>query len=258
MSLSLETLGQGEPLVLLHGWGMNSAVWGGVAERLAENRQVIQIDLPGHGDSPFTDERSLREWADACLAVAPERAVWIGWSLGAQVALQVALDQPERVQKLISLAGTPRFVQEEGWPHAMADKTLEQFATSLKQDHRKTLERFLALQMRGSDEARTILRALKIRLMEKPDPQPAALERGLSLLKNVDLREDLAALQMPTLWLYGERDTLVPAAAADLLLAMLPQAEVHGISGAAHAPFLSHRDGTLALIETFLERTSES
>ncbi|RLJ19982.1 pimeloyl-[acyl-carrier protein] methyl ester esterase [bacterium endosymbiont of Escarpia laminata] len=257
MKLSLETLGRGGSLVLLHGWGMNSAVWGGVAERLAENRRVILMDLPGHGDSPFAGERSLREWADACLAVAPERAVWIGWSLGAQVALQVALDQPERVQRLISLAGTPRFVQGQSWPHAMADKTLEQFATSLKQDHRKTLERFLALQVRGSDEARTTLRALKVRLMEKPEPQPTALETGLSLLKNVDLREDLAALQMPTLWLYGERDTLVPAAAADLLLAMLPQAEVHRISAAAHAPFLSHQDETLALIETFLERSSE-
>ncbi|QYZ66513.1 MAG: transporter [Gammaproteobacteria bacterium (ex Lamellibrachia satsuma)] len=257
MSLNLETLGRGGSLVLLHGWGMNSAVWGGFAERLAENRRVILIDLPGHGGSPFTEKRSLREWADACLAVAPERAVWIGWSLGAQVALQVALDQPERVQKLISLAGTPRFVQGESWPHAMADKTFGQFATSLKQDHRKTLERFLALQVRGSDEARATLRALKIRLMEKPDPQPTALETGLSLLKNVDLREDLAALQMPTLWLYGERDTLVPAAAADLLPAILPQAEVHRISGAAHAPFLSHQDETLALIETFLESSRE-
>ncbi|MBL3601141.1 MAG: pimeloyl-ACP methyl ester esterase BioH [gamma proteobacterium endosymbiont of Lamellibrachia anaximandri] len=257
MKLSLETLGRGESLVLLHGWGMNSAVWGGFAERLAENWRVIQIDLPGHGDSPFTEKRSLSEWADACLAVAPERAVWVGWSLGAQVALQVALDQPERVQKLISLAGTPRFVQGEHWPHAMEDKTLAQFATSLRKDHRKTLERFLALQVRGSDEARATLRALKIRLMEKPDPHPAALERGLSLLKDVDLREDLAALQMPTLWLYGERDTLVPAAAADLLSAILPQAEVHRISAAAHAPFLSHQDETLALIETFLERSSE-
>ncbi len=257
MKLSLETLGRGEALVLLHGWGMNSAVWGGVAERLAENRRVILIDLPGHGGSPFTSERSLREWADACLAVAPERAVWIGWSLGAQVALQVALDQPERVQKLISLAGTPRFVQGESWPHAMEDKTLGQFATSLRKDHRKTLERFLALQVRGSDEARTILRTLKIRLMERPGPQPTALETGLSLLKNVDLREDLAALQMPTLWLYGERDTLVPAAAADLLLAILPRAEVYRIAGAAHAPFLSHQDETLALIETFLEGSSE-
>ncbi len=257
MKLSLETLGRGEALVLLHGWGMNSAVWGGVAERLAENRRVILIDLPGHGGSPFASERSLREWADACLAVAPERAVWIGWSLGAQVALQVALDQPERVQKLISLAGTPRFVQGKSWPHAMEDKTLGQFATSLRKDHRKTLERFLALQVRGSDEARTTLRTLKTRLMGKPDPQPTALETGLSLLKNVDLREDLAALQMPTLWLYGERDTLVPAAAADLLLAILPQAEVYRIAGAAHAPFLSHRDETLALIETFLEGSSE-
>ena len=78
-------------LVLLHGWGMNSAVWSGFTRRLAERWRLTLIDLPGHGASPYRGETVLQQWADACLESAPQRAVWLGWSLGGLVALEAAL-----------------------------------------------------------------------------------------------------------------------------------------------------------------------
>ncbi|MEN8176184.1 MAG: pimeloyl-ACP methyl ester esterase BioH [Pseudomonadota bacterium] len=253
MTLAVSAMGSGPELVLLHGWGMNSTVWAGFSESLAERYRLWLIDLPGHGDSPYSGERTLADWASACLAVAPQRAVWLGWSLGAEVVLQAALQQPERVSAVIGLSGTPRFVQGDDWLHAMAPRTLEQFITASRQDHRRTLERFLALQVRGSETARDNLRLLKQQLRLRPDPRPEALDAGLGLLKTVDLRKQLAELSCPTGWLYGERDTLVPVAGSETLGRWLPEARIRVIGGAAHAPFLSHRSETTDAVFTLLE-----
>ena len=97
-----ETRGSGKDLVLLHGWGMSSAVWGDLANELTANYRVTLLELPGHGSSPLAPgAKSLQDWAHACLAVAPERASWLGWSLGGLVGMQVALLAPERVETLV-------------------------------------------------------------------------------------------------------------------------------------------------------------
>jgi len=252
--LHAQTAGAGPDLVLLHGWGMNAGVWRPVLDRLAASRRVTALDLPGHGASAFDPARSsLRDWATACLEAAPEQAVWLGWSLGAQVALQAALDAPARVSALVAVAGTPRFVQSDDWTDAMPDATFRQFAASLATDHAGTLERFLALQVRGGEAAREILRELHAAIRSRPPPQPGALRAGLELLLSADLRGALPALQPPSLWLFGERDTLVPVEVAHAVEALLPRAEVLVLHGAAHAPFLSSPARFLELLRSFVD-----
>ncbi|MCU7890736.1 MAG: pimeloyl-ACP methyl ester esterase BioH [Candidatus Thiodiazotropha sp. (ex Ustalcina ferruginea)] len=253
MSLSTETRGQGRELVMLHGWGMNSAVWSDFADRLAVDYRVTLIDLPGHGNSPFDGEQGLVTWARACLEVAPEQAVWLGWSLGSMVALQAALMERALINGILIVAGMPRFVQAEAWPDAMPPQTLDLFSQALVDDHKKTLERFLVLQMIGSDQAVEILRRVKSRLHERPDPIPDALEAGLALLKTCDLREQLPTLSCPTRWLYGDRDTLAPSAASAVLQQWLPEATTHIVRGAAHTPFLSHPEESHQWVKRSLE-----
>ena len=254
MTLAYEVRGEGRELVMLHGWGMNSSVWSDFAHELARICRVTLIDLPGHGHSPFHGQQALTGWAEACLAVAPPRAVWLGWSLGSMVALQAAQIAPERVAGLMLVAGMPKFVQDEDWPHAMAPGTLDLFIQALGEDHSKALERFLALQMLGSDLMQETLRDLKRRLRERPDPHPQALETGLDLLKSADLRPTLGELACPTAWLYGDRDTLAPAQASEQLQAWLPQVSTEIIHGAAHTPFLSHPNETHRAVSRFLEQ----
>lgn len=258
MTLASEVRGEGRDLVMIHGWGMNSSVWSDFAHQLAADYRVTLIDLPGHGHSPFRGQRALTNWAESCLAVAPPRAVWLGWSLGSMVALQAAHLAPERVAGVMVLAGMPRFVQAEDWPNAMAPRTLDLFVQALGDDHTQTLERFLALQMLGSDLAKETLRRLKHRLRERPDPHPEALESGLDLLKSADLRHALGELACPTAWLYGDRDTLAPAAASKQLREWLPQVSIEVIPGAAHTPFLSHPIETHQAVSRFLEQFDES
>lgn len=255
MRLHAQTAGAGPDLVLVHGWGMNAGVWQPVLEGLSARHRITALELPGHGASAFDPARgTLREWAAACLDAAPAQAVWLGWSLGAQVALQAALDVPERVGGLVAVAGTPRFVQADDWPHAMPDATFRQFAASLASDHAGTLDRFLGLQVRGGDAARETLRELRAAIRARPAPQLGALRTGLELLLGVDLRADLPALQPPSLWLFGERDTLVPPEVAHALEALVPSAEILILHGAAHAPFLSSPGVFVDLLGRFLDQ----
>lgn len=258
MRLHAHTTGTGPDLVLLHGWGMNSGVWQPVIDRLSARHRVTALELPGHGASAFDPSRgTLRQWAAACLDAAPPQAVWLGWSLGAQVALQAALDAPERVRALVVVAGTPRFVQGDDWPHAMPDAIFRQFAAALASDHAGTLDRFLGLQVRGGADARETLRELRAAIRARPAPQLGALRTGLELLLGVDLRAELPGLQLPSLWLFGERDTLVPADVVHPLESLVPSAEILILHGAAHAPFLSSPVVFLDLVVRFLDSVGE-
>lgn len=258
MKLYTESIGTGPDLVLLHGWGMNSAVWSSVQEQLALHFRVTLIELPGHGGSEYNSTASsLDDWANACLEAAPERAAWIGWSLGGQLALRAAMMAPERIEKLALVNSSPRFVQGVGWSHAMSENTLTQFAGTLAKNHQQTLARFLSLQVRGDDDARQTLRTLRQNIAGRPDHNHLALEHGLNLLLTVDLRDQLKTLSCPTLWLLGERDTLVPVKVAEALGQLMPEAGILTLNGSAHAPFLSHTKQCLEALIQFLEDADE-
>ena len=244
-------------LVLLHGWGMNAAVWDALPADLATGLTQHRIELPGHGESPFPPQLgpgpgSLWRWADACLDAAPDRAVWLGWSLGGLVAQAAALRAPKRVSGLILMTATPRFVRATDWTPAMPESTLDEFHTGLLADPSGTLARFLALQVRGSEHAREVLRTLRRELAQRPAPDPAALALGLELLRDEDLRGPLPDIRCPCLWVFGSQDTLVPPAVGERVDCLMSQAQVLVIAGAAHAPFISHPRETTTAIRSFL------
>jgi pimeloyl-[acyl-carrier protein] methyl ester esterase len=225
---------------------------------LTGSHRLTAIELPGHGHSPFQPPgNGLEDWVSACLEVAPEQSVWLGWSLGGLVAMAAALRRPERISALVLMTATPRFVQAEDWPAAMAAETLAGFHRGLLEDPAGTLQRFLALQVRGSDAGRETLRRLRREIASRPQPRAEALAEGLDLLGESDLRDRLADLACPSLWLFGDRDTLVPAAAAAGVRRLLPGARLGVIRGSSHAPFLSHPAETAAEILSFLRELAQ-
>lgn len=245
MSLYRYQVGRGPELVLVHGWGMNAAVWGPLLPILSEHCRVTVIELPGHGESAVADGADLGEWARLALAAAPPKAWWLGWSLGAQLALRAALDCPGRVEGLILVGATPRFVQADDWPCAMPVAIFHQFAAALGDDPHATLMRFLGLQVKGAEHARDTLKLLRAELAERPPASEQGLGQGLALLLSTDLRGRLAELRCPIHWLFGSRDTLVPTTVREPLLSLLPDATMQLIDGAGHAPFLSHPQASL-------------
>lgn len=241
------------PLTLVHGWGMNPAIWSELPESFGEGRERVGIALPGHDGRPWQPQwTSLPDWAEACLAQAPETSVWLGWSLGGLVALQAARQSPKRIQALILIGTTPRFTQAVDWRAAMPEHTFAQFHDALLTDQSGTLQRFLTLQVRGSEQAPRLLKQLRRAVASRPASHPDALHTGLSLLQDEDLRGPLPDIRLPTLWILGQRDTLVPAAVAERIRILLPQAQIEIIPGAGHAPFLSHAQVVQHHITTFL------
>lgn len=239
--------------MLVHGWGMNRAVWDGLAEGLGARVRLTRLELPGHGDTPFDPAaQRLGDWAETCLAGAPASAVWLGWSLGALVALQAARVAPTRVTGLILVGGTPRFVQAPDWPCALAAATLDQFRADLARDPTATLQRFLSLQVRGSAGAVETLRRLRRGLALRPAARAEALDAGLAMLAGSDLRGSLRDLACPSLWLLGERDTLVPRTLAERLPILGVRGPIRVLPGAGHAPFLSQPGEVRGAIEDFL------
>lgn len=253
MSVSVERFGQGPDLVLLHGWGMNGAVWHGIAQQLAAHYRLHLVDLPGFGNSPLADgsEYSLPWLAEQVAAVLPQKCHLLGWSLGGLVASQLALTQPERCQSLITVASSPCFMARDDWP-GIAPKVLTGFNQMLAGDFKQTIERFLAIQAMGSEHARDDIRQLRHWLAERPAPQLAALEAGLGLLADVDLRDELATLSLPWLRVYGRLDSLVPKAAIPLLDKRYPASHSLVLEKASHAPFISHPQQFVEIIRHFV------
>lgn len=251
MTLWTQTSGSGDELLLVHGWGMNAAVWLPLARELEKDHRVTLVELPGHGKSPWNAATSLEGWAEQVLDVAPASAIWLGWSLGGLVMQQAAQMQPQKLRALVGMATSPCFVQRDDWACAMPAAVLGNFATELTIDTRKTLRRFLALQVQGATNARGLLLALRKSLEERPEPEPDALKTGLTLLLHSDLRQQLPHLEQPLCWMLGERDTLVPQCQATALPAQRAM-QLHLIKGAAHAPFLSHLPQVVACLKGFV------
>lgn len=241
MNLFHRTQGQGPPLVLLHGWAMHSGVFGPLVDALVDDFELHLVDLPGHGrsgDSPVP--LALRDAAEAVADVVPERALWLGWSLGGLVALQAAAAMPGRVRGLVMLAASPRFVRGADWPAGMDPAVFRGFGSELGRDYRGTLDRFLMLEAQGSDHVREELRLLRAEVFAHGEPGEAALRDGLALLEDTDLRDALPDLPMPSLWLAGRRDRLVSPAAMQAAAALAPDARFHEVARGGHAPFLTH------------------
>ena len=270
MSLHVETQGNGAPPLLIHGWGMHGGMWGDVAEQLAKQFRVLAVDLPGHGKSLVSGEwrvesgttsphlplttyhLRLDHIVDQLSAQFTEPLTVCGWSLGGQIALRWALREPEKVRRLILVASTPCFVRRSDWEYAMAAETLAQFAAALQQDYAQTLRRFLALQVRGSENERELLATLREVLFSRGEPDMGALQSGLEILRDCDLRSALPGVGQPTLVIAGERDTLTPPQAAQYMAAQIPDARLAVIAGAAHAPFLSHPEEFMKHVVNFL------
>lgn len=262
-ALHVEVVGEGPPLVLLHGWAMHGGVFAPLVERLRGSHTLHVVDLPGHGHSRGCDVPLQLEPCVAAIASVVPRAPWCGWSLGGLVALHAAATRPQAVPALAMLCATPRFVRGPDWTHGVSAEIFRDFAAGLRGDYRATLDRFVALEAFGSDHAKDEIRALRDDLFARGEPAANVLADGLELLETADLRDALPGLAAPSLWLAGRRDRLVDPRAmreAAALAGVLPGAGapagrpgMHVVEHAGHAPFLTHAGEVAAHLRAFMD-----
>lgn len=232
--------------VFIHGWAMNSALWQPCLQQLPQWIRPRCIDLPGYGEQADVHATSLEEYVDFIAQQLTCPALVVGWSLGGLVSLALAQYHPEKVTALYQLATNPKFVSDADWPCAIDAGVFEQFASSLERDVSKTIRRFLALQVRGTDTSMLTVRELQQAIDARGLPEPWALFAGLDMLANSDLTVAAETLACPVTWLLGEKDALVPVELADRLEQMSSRPDVQVLQGAGHAPFVSHADAFIA------------
>ena len=253
-SLYVDVMGNGPPLVLLHGWAMHGGIFAPLVERLRDRYTLHVVDLPGHGNSRDCDvPLQLQSCVDAVAAVVPA-APWCGWSLGGLIALHAAATRPARVPALAMLCASPRFVRGDDWKYGVSAEIFRDFAAGLRSDYRGTLDRFVALEAFGSEHAKEEIRTLRDGLFERCEPAASVLAEGLELLQTSDLRDALPGLQVPSLWLAGRRDRLVDPRAMRDAAELAPGSTLHVVEHAGHAPFLTHADEVATHLTMLMER----
>lgn len=241
--------GTGSALLVIHGWGMNHAIWQPIAQQLEQHFTVYYLDLAGHGinrDIPFG---SLAHSSALIAAEIPAQTMILAWSLGGLIAQQIARQQPNKVQSLCLVASSPCFVQTDTWKTAMQAQVLANFAQNLETDFVATLSRFLALQFLGVKGVQTEVKQLRQQLLTQPPATPA-LRDGLAILQTANftqIRPSNPTYTIPTHWIFGTLDRLVPISVASVL-SKRPNTTVTRIEKAGHAPFISHPDEFMAAV----------
>ena len=247
-----EVYGQGQTIVLIHGWAMHSGVWRTFARELAKNYQVICLDIPGHGRSEAVEPYTLEQISEVLIdEIAEPSFCLLGWSLGTSIALSMATRYPQRINSLILIAGNPKFVETDGW-HGMPVHLLEEFAENLQASCQLTLLRFLALQVNGLADGKALLKQLRQAIYECDAPAENVLKKGLEILKQADLRENIRRLHCPFMLVLGDKDSLIPVQVAQDIRKIQANSVLNIIPGAGHVPFLSHQAVLLKMIGDFL------
>jgi pimeloyl-[acyl-carrier protein] methyl ester esterase len=250
------------PVILLHGWGLNSGVWQPLITRLNEDTKsdycFIAIDLPGFGKNYNVDiaPYSLEKICDYLDLIIKRPAIYLGWSLGGLVATKMTTQHPDKVLALITVASSPMFVEQsqQDWP-GIKSNVLANFHQQLAEDTEKTLRGFLKIQALGSPHIRDDLRLITELVLLRDLPKKAVLADSLSLLSDSDLRPQLATITQPFLRLYGKNDSLVPYKIADKIAALAPNSEEFIFEQASHAPFISHLEPFCQQLTTWLNKT---
>jgi len=246
-----KVLGKGEPIVMIHGWAMTSEIWIDLANKIAKTQQVFLIDLPGMGSNKNTQFIDIDQINEEINALNLTHFSIMGWSFGGQIALHYSYKFPKKIKKLFLVSTTPCFVNQIGdWQSGVEANIFNKFANDLIADWQTTMERFLNLQLLGSEDRKIILKKIKL-LFLKTAPDIDSLKKSLNLLLKNDLRYMLPHIDTPTMIMTGNLDKLVTIEASEYINKKIKLSKIKVFKGAAHLPFLSHIDEFMNTFQQF-------
>jgi len=259
-----------EPLVLIHGWGSDSDTWNLLLIELRKNFNILAIDLPGFGKSDFFKQDiskpkifpSVDNYIDAILDVIPDNSCLMGWSLGGALATSLLGRQPSRFSSLITIATNPCFIKNIDWNFGMPNKTFNKFYSLFKQDPSVCLKNFYALQRCGDIEEKKLSKLSKISEIEKisyfsnlaqTKERHFSWLSGLKLLAEIDNRDALRSLEMPSLHIFGKNDQLVDVRVANETKALNPLQQIKIYKQKSHVLHRSITKQISSSVVTFLQ-----
>jgi 4,5:9,10-diseco-3-hydroxy-5,9,17-trioxoandrosta-1(10),2-diene-4-oate hydrolase len=267
--------GSGPPLVLVHGLGSSAAVeFYYNLEPLAAHHRVFAIDLPGFGrsDKPvleYTIDLFVRAVSDLMACEGIERAAVMGVSMGGRVALGLALDSPEKVERLVLVdalgVGAPRRVLAYSilLTRGLGELTLRGTARALRQMNPAVIRRFWGWYLKRPSRVGSIWSDERIAnhgaLLATPEYRAAYLSAlrsiaGMRQLRNGVVVDDrLPELRMPTLLIWGGHDHIFPASHAQAARDRIPNGRLEIFDDSGHTPQMEEPDRFNRLVLDFLQ-----
>jgi 3-oxoadipate enol-lactonase len=250
-----ERHGAGPPLLLIHGLGYARWGWEPVLPGLAERFDVLLFDNRGIGESdappgPYT----VADMAADAIGVLDEagvgRAHVVGTSLGGMVAQELALTNPDRVDRLVLACTTP------GGPRAypMPQQTVSLIAEAAMLEPAVALRRFVENAVAPATVAERpelVERILAHRVATGQDLGAWAAQAAAGV--TFDAYERLDGLRAPMLVQHGSEDVVVDPRNADLLMRLVPHAQLAEFPGAGHLFFWEQPERFVASVTSFLE-----
>jgi 3-oxoadipate enol-lactonase len=255
MTIAYETHGDGPAVLLVHEGVADRRMWHGQVPVLARDHRVVAVDLRGFGETPhasgaFSNVEDLREVLDE---LGIERAIVVGGSFGARVALGFAVTYPARVDRLVLC---PPVVPGREWSERVRRGWREEKEAYEAGDLDRAVEVNLELWVDGPNrrpdevdpEVRELVRTMQRRAFELPEPDPPPEPEP-----DPDVR--LADVRVPTLVIVGDEDVEDFQAMADAAADGIPGARKVVIEGAAHVVPLEQPEEFNAVLLAFLGGT---
>ena len=253
--LHYESIGRGQPIILLHGWINSWDVWRDsmIALSKTKNYRVYALDFWGFGESAKSTRTAPSTFRVSSYVemvyqfmnrLGIQQAPVFGHSMGGTVALQMALEHPDRVDK-VAVVGSPvignslnPFLRLAGY--GVIAKLIWRYPILLHSIMR-------ILLAKDSKE---------VRHMIFRDVQRTTIEsffRSIGDLRDTDLRSALPTLNLPTLGIYGVKDNIVSPSNADLLTKNTPQTQVSMMKYSRHFPMIDEPQLFIDTLYAFLK-----
>jgi pimeloyl-ACP methyl ester carboxylesterase len=215
-------------VLLIHGTGMSARSWARQLQTLPGALRLIALDLPGHGESDATPRASVEDYAaavaDVLLALDCGPAVVVGHSLGGSIAIALAAHRPALVRGLVLIAACVKL--------PLVDSVGERLVAFLPGPLRRLLFFSMAKKVLFAPDAPAD--AVAIAMRELSACRPESLVADVLAARAMDLTDQAAALDVPTLVLAGSRDRLTPPALAERLSALIRRSRLRIVDGAGH------------------------
>jgi pimeloyl-ACP methyl ester carboxylesterase len=259
--ISTMQAGDGPPVVLLHGLGATKASFLPTVAALAPHHRVIAIDLPGFGDSvkPVRAAYDARSFARSVVALLDalglDDTALVGNSMGGRVALEVGLSHADRVSRLVLLAPSLAWLRDRPWAPLL--RLVPPQLGLLQPAPRQIVEAITRRVVPGGGEGWT---AAGVDEFLRSYLEPRGRAAFYAAARNIYLEEPhgehgfwtrLPGLEVPSLFVWGRKDPLVPLGFSRHVRAALPSAE-HVELDCGHVPQLERPQRTHDAIVRFL------
>ncbi len=246
ISINFVELGEGRPLLLLHGLGGSWKDWTANLRPFSSAYHVIAIDFPGFGDSDKPEVEYSIPWLTEIVEKflrerKLERVYTVGHSMGALVAINLASRADSPVRKLVVMDAVGVGDKAGFLSYVLTKKIMgpnsrwESLEGALQDELKAMVSSFL--QGQKPRTAREFFESVpKIPLTGKPLlPMTPAVQMSASII-DFDLQPKLPAIHQPTLILWGEKDPIAPPQDAVFLQNKIPQAILKMMENCGHSP----------------------